>query len=86
MLAIAISTSSARSSRRLRTGRASQVAQEYARAAPDRVVWGSDWPHRGEKQMPDDGELIDLLATWVPNEEVRRKILVENPTKLYGFA
>jgi predicted TIM-barrel fold metal-dependent hydrolase len=65
---------------------ATKVAQEYARAAPDRVVWGSDWPHRGEKHMPDDGELIDLLATWAPNEEVRRKILVENPTKLYGFA
>jgi len=61
------------------------VAQAYAKAAPDRMVWGSDWPHRGEKQMPDDAVLFDLLAQWAPDEAVRKRILVDNPAVLYGF-
>jgi predicted TIM-barrel fold metal-dependent hydrolase len=64
---------------------ATKVAQAYAEAAPERVVWGSDWPHRGEKQMPDDAVLFDLLATWAPDEAVRNRILVDNPATLYGF-
>ena len=48
------------------------MAQAYATAAPERMVWGSDWPHRGEKQMPDDAVLFDLLATWAPDEATRR--------------
>ena len=64
---------------------ASKVAQAYAKAAPERMVWGSDWPHRGEKHMPDDATLFDLLAQWAPNEEARRRILVDNPAVLYGF-
>ncbi len=62
----------------------------YARAmievAPDRVVWGSDWPHpSAREQMPDDGDLADMLADWSPDEAQRRKILVANPQRLYGF-
>jgi predicted TIM-barrel fold metal-dependent hydrolase len=64
---------------------ATKMAQAYARVAPERVVWGSDWPHRGEKHMPDDANLLDLLLTWVPDEGTRRRILVENPQMLYGF-
>jgi D-galactarolactone isomerase len=64
---------------------ASKVAQAYARAAPERLVWGSDWPHRGEKRLPDDAVLFDLLAHWTPDEETRRRILVDNPAVLYGF-
>jgi predicted TIM-barrel fold metal-dependent hydrolase len=64
---------------------ASKVAQAYATAVPERMVWGSDWPHRGEKHMPDDAALFDLLATWAPDEAMRRRILVENPSALYGF-
>jgi D-galactarolactone isomerase len=64
---------------------ASKVAQAYAKAAPERLVWGSDWPHRGEKQMPDDAVLFDLLASWAPDEATRQRILVENPATLYGF-
>ena len=57
-------------------------------AAPDRLVWGSDWPHvkvTWDTAMPNDGALFDLLATWVPDAEARRKVLVDNPARLYGF-
>jgi predicted TIM-barrel fold metal-dependent hydrolase len=64
------------------------VAQAYVKAAPERLVWGSDWPHPSEqkKTWPDDAVLFDLLAQWVPDEAVRNRILVDNPAKLYGFA
>ncbi|TGD96632.1 amidohydrolase family protein [Methylobacterium nonmethylotrophicum] len=64
---------------------ASAVAKAFAQAAPERMVWGSDWPHRGEKHMPDDAGLFDLLAAWAPDEAARRRILVDNPATLYGF-
>ena len=64
---------------------ASRVARAFAAAAPERMVWGSDWPHRGEKHMPDDAALFDLLARWAPDEATRRRILVDNPATLYGF-
>jgi predicted TIM-barrel fold metal-dependent hydrolase len=55
-------------------------------AAPGRIVWGSDWPHVMVKgAMPNDGDLADLLADWVPDEALRRRVLVENPARLYGF-
>jgi predicted TIM-barrel fold metal-dependent hydrolase len=61
-------------------------AQAMVNAAPDRVVWGSDWPHPSAKQkMPDDGDLADMLAVWVPDEAQRRRMLVDNPRRLYGF-
>jgi predicted TIM-barrel fold metal-dependent hydrolase len=65
---------------------ATKVAQAFAKAAPERMVWGSDWPHRGQKEMPDDAALFDLVAEWAPDETVRRRILVENPEELYGFS
>jgi len=64
----------------------SKVAQAYAKAAPERMVWASDWPHPTEKEKPDDAVLFDLLTVWVPNEAARRRILVENPEVLYGFS
>ncbi len=55
-------------------------------AAPERVIWGTDWPHVIVKgAMPNDGDLCDLLLDWAPDEAVRRKVLVDNPAKLYGF-
>jgi 2-pyrone-4,6-dicarboxylate lactonase len=61
-------------------------AQALVKAAPDRVVWGSDWPHPAAKQkMPDDGDLADMLTAWVPEEAQRKKMLVDNPARLYGF-
>ena len=64
------------------------VAQAYVKAAPERLVWGSDWPHPSEqgKTLPDDAILFDLLAQWAPDEAMRTRILVDNPAKLYGFA
>jgi len=65
----------------------SAVARAYAKAAPERCVWGSDWPHPTEqqKELPDDAVLFDLLADWAPDEKLRHRILVENPAKLYDF-
>ena len=54
--------------------------------APDRLVWGSDWPHvMMKKPMPNDGPLADLLARWVGDAAIRKRILVDNPAALYGF-
>ena len=52
-------------------------------AAPDRVLWGTDWPHPNVKVMPNDGEIVDLFAACCADEAQRRKILVDNPTRLY---
>ncbi|HSB71343.1 MAG TPA: amidohydrolase family protein [Candidatus Methylomirabilis sp.] len=62
-----------------------RVAQAYIKAAPQRMVWGSDWPHPTEKEKPNDAVLFDLLAEWAPDEATRHRILVENPETLYGF-
>ena len=62
------------------------MARALVAAAPDRIVWGTDWPHPGARAlMPEDHVLADLLAQWVPDEAQRRKVLVENPVRLYGF-
>lgn len=51
------------------------------------MLWGSDWPHTGVvgRPMPNDGDLVDLIADWIPDEATRHKVLVDNPTELYGF-
>ena len=65
---------------------ATKIAQAFVNAAPERVVWGSDWPHPSATDAkPDDSLLFDLLATWAPDEAVRNRILVQNPEVLYGF-
>ena len=61
------------------------VARAYIKAAPERMVWASDWPHPTEKDKPDDAVLFDLLAEWAPEEAIRTRILVQNPATLYGF-
>jgi len=63
-----------------------KVGQAYVQAAPERLVWGSNWPHPNETTKPDDAMLFDLLGQWAPNEATRHRILVENPAILYGFA
>jgi predicted TIM-barrel fold metal-dependent hydrolase len=62
------------------------VARAYIKAAPQRVVWASDWPHPTEKEKPDDAILFDLLAEWAPDPASRMLILVQNPATLYGFS
>ena len=65
----------------------SAVARAYVQKAPERLVWGSDWPHPSERDnKPDDAILFDLLLKWAPEERVRNRILVQNPEALYGFA
>ncbi|HKA40503.1 MAG TPA: amidohydrolase family protein [Burkholderiales bacterium] len=64
---------------------ATTIAQAYVKAAPERLVWGSDWPHPGPKEKPDDAVLFDLLTAWAPDEATRNRILVANPEALYGF-
>ncbi len=59
-------------------------AQALLAAAPDRVLWGTDWPHPNiAGDMPNDGDLVDLLAEVTDDDALRRKILVDNPTRLY---
>lgn len=65
------------------------LARSFINAAPDRVIWGSDWPHAtasaGRHPMPDDAAQIDALARWAGDAQQRQHILVHNPQKLYGF-
>ncbi|WP_327363243.1 amidohydrolase family protein [Caballeronia arvi] len=61
------------------------TARAFIAALPERTVWGSDWPHVTESRKPDDTALIDLLATWSGDEAMRKRILVDNPAKLYDF-
>jgi D-galactarolactone isomerase len=66
----------------------SAIARAYVKAAPERLVWGSDWPHPGVRDpepKPDDAILIDLMLDWAPNEAVRNRIFVDNAATLYGF-
>lgn len=61
-------------------------AQALIAAAPDRILWGTDWPHPNVgAHMPNDGDLVDLFPLMAPDPVVQRKILVENPARLYGF-
>lgn len=61
-------------------------AQALVERRSDRILWGSDWPHPiCPVSMPNDGDLADHLADWVPDEDVRRRILVDNPSILFGF-
>jgi len=70
---------------------ASEAAKGYIKAAPERCVWGSDWPHPDATKklnpvpMPDDVTLLNLLAEWAPDAKLRHRILVENPEVFYGF-
>ena len=61
-------------------------ARALVAAAPERIVWGTDWPHpKHEKAMPNDGAMTDRLLEWIPDEKQRRLALMENPARLYGF-
>lgn len=60
-------------------------ARKLAETAPDRIIWGTDWPHPNVKVMPNDGDLVDLIPLFAPEPELQRKILVDNPARLFGF-
>lgn len=63
------------------------LAKALVKAAPERCVWATNWPHPSvpRAQCPDDADLLDLLLDWAPDEKARNKILADNPAKLYGF-
>jgi len=61
-------------------------AQALIEAAPDRILWGTDWPHPNiAKHMPNDGDLVDLVPLFAPDKATQKRILVDNPHRLYGF-
>jgi 2-pyrone-4,6-dicarboxylate lactonase len=60
-------------------------ARALIEAAPERVLWGTDWPHPNVKWMPEDAALVDLFPLMAPEPKLQQKILVENPARLYGF-
>jgi 2-pyrone-4,6-dicarboxylate lactonase len=64
-------------------------AQAVIAAAPDRVIWGTDWPHGNTftpGRTPNEGDLLDILGLIAPDEATRKRILVDNPARLFGFA
>ncbi len=64
---------------------AAPMARALIEAAPDRMIWGSDYPHLSFADKVDSVELFDLLREWARDEAALRKILVDNPARLYGF-
>jgi 2-pyrone-4,6-dicarboxylate lactonase len=63
------------------------LARRLAEHAPERVLWGSDWPHVNlHAPMPDDGDLVDLIGQIAPSEAGRQLMLVDNPTRFFGFS
>ena len=58
-------------------------ARALIEAAPERVLWGTDWPHPNVKWMPNDGELVNLFEQFTDDETLRHQVLVDNPTRLY---
>jgi 2-pyrone-4,6-dicarboxylate lactonase len=62
-------------------------ARHIVETFPDRVIWGTDWPHPNMKShMPDDGNLVDVIPRIAPTEGLQRKLLVDNPLRLYWEA
>jgi predicted TIM-barrel fold metal-dependent hydrolase len=65
--------------------KAAPFARELVQRFPERLVWGTDWPHPDVAVVPEDKDLLDALFECVPDETVRHRILVDNPAKLYRF-
>jgi predicted TIM-barrel fold metal-dependent hydrolase len=59
--------------------------QALVAAAPERCVWGTDWPHPQTDPAPEAGVLLDQLSDWVPDAASRQAVLADNPARLYGF-
>jgi 2-pyrone-4,6-dicarboxylate lactonase len=63
------------------------LARRLGGVNPERLLWGTDWPHvMMKKPMPNDGDLADLIADWLPDADLRERVLVSNPASLYGFS
>ena len=64
---------------------AAKVACALAEYAPERMLWGNDFPHVTEKVKPDEWDLLETIDRWFPTEKARHLALVENPAEVYGF-
>ena len=63
-----------------------KLAKALVKAAPERMLWASNWPHpSAQDNLPDDAMLLDLLLDWVDDDATRKRILVDNPAELYEF-
>jgi 2-pyrone-4,6-dicarboxylate lactonase len=67
-------------------GSVRKLHDKLVERAPDRLVWGSDWPYVRLRPSPDAGHMVDILQDWVADEDLLRRILVTNPERLYGFS
>jgi len=54
-------------------------------AAPDRCIWGTDWPHPNVRSMPNDADLVDIIPLMMPDPDTQQAVLVDNPARLFGF-
>jgi 2-pyrone-4,6-dicarboxylate lactonase len=61
------------------------IAQAIISAAPDRVLWGTDFPHPNPSHEADEADLVDLVPQFMPDELAQKRLLVDNPARLYGF-
>lgn len=64
---------------------AAPFARRIVETAPERVVWGTDWPHPNVARMPNDGDLVDFIPRFMPEPELQRRVLVDNPARLFEF-
>jgi predicted TIM-barrel fold metal-dependent hydrolase len=64
---------------------AAPMARALIEALPDRIIWGSDYPHLSFADRVGSVELFNLLAQWAPEPAIRKRILVDNPERLFGF-
>jgi 2-pyrone-4,6-dicarboxylate lactonase len=62
------------------------IVEALVEARPDRLLWGSNWPHAVTKSTPDDGDLVDFIPRAVPDPTHRQMMLVDNPARLYGWS
>ena len=63
---------------------AAEIASAFLSLAPDRVLWGTDWPHPNmQDAIPDDGHLVDMIPRIAPTADLQRKLLIDNPMRLY---
>ena len=61
------------------------IARAVLEAIPDRVLWGTDFPHPNPTHEADEADLVDLVPKFAPDPALQRKLLVDNPIRLYGF-
>jgi predicted TIM-barrel fold metal-dependent hydrolase len=62
------------------------IVRKLMETRQDRIVWGSNWPHAVTRVTPDDGDLVDFIAAALPEPDLQKALLVDNPARLYGWS